>query len=91
MTVVKKAVMFGILGLLELIFLSWAIAPTVPHRSVELKELGKYQDTPTDENKEAWLKERRRTRNDVMLRRTVGGGLAFGNLFLIGWAIRRRL
>jgi hypothetical protein len=90
MTVVKKAVILGILGFLELMFISWAIAPTVPHRSVELKEFAKYQDAPTDENKEIWLRERRRTRNEVMLRRAVGGGLGFGNLFLIAWAIRRR-
>jgi hypothetical protein len=58
----NKAVILGILGFLEVIFLSWAIAPNLPHRSAELKEFAKYQNAQTDENKEAWLKERKKTK-----------------------------
>lgn len=85
-----RVIMLSILGLLEVIFLSWAIAPNLPHRSADLREFAKYQSAPTDQNRELWIQERERTQSQMRFRRYIGGGLAAANLFLIVWLGRRR-
>jgi hypothetical protein len=80
----------GILGLLEVISLSWVLASNIPHRSADVEAFMRYQSAPTTENKELWLKERQRTQNEITVRRYLGGCLALGNALLIGCVARRR-
>jgi hypothetical protein len=79
-----------VLGLLEVVFVSWIFASNLPRRSADLDAFRRYQSAPTEENKELWLKERQKTQSEVRLRASLGVCLAAGNLFLIGWVVRRR-
>ena len=54
----KKVVILAALGLLEIIFLSWAVAANRPRRASELATFMSYQSAPTSENRDLWLKER---------------------------------
>jgi hypothetical protein len=90
MRLAKKVTIFGIFALLEVLFLSWAIAPNLPHRSADLRAFAKYQSAPTDQNKDIWLKEQQSTQNEMKLRRYLGSTLAFGNIFVVVWLVRRR-
>jgi len=85
----KKAVALIVLGFLEIVFLAWAIAANIPRRSADIEAFMKYRNAPTIENEHLWLKERRITEKEVMLRRSVGTCLGFANLFLIGWVARK--
>ena len=86
---VPKIIFFAVMGLLELIFLSWIFASNLPRRSADLDALSRYQKTPTKENEELWLHERKNTQNELILRKSVGGCLALGNLILIVWVARK--
>jgi hypothetical protein len=86
----KKAILLVVLGLLEVVFASWILASNLPRRSADIEAFTRYQNAPTDQNKELWLKERQQTQNEVRLRVFVGICLAAGNLFLIVWVARRR-
>jgi len=90
MRIGKKIVLLVVLGFLEVVFLSWVFASNLPRRSADIDAFMRYQGTPTEENKELWLKERQKTRNEVRLRVSIGVCLGAGNLFLIGWVARRR-
>lgn len=85
-----KAVSLALLGFLEVVFLSWILANNLPRRSADINAFMQYQRAPTAENLETWLKERRRTENEVNLRRYLGGCLALGNLSLIVWIARKQ-
>jgi len=86
----KKTVLLVVLGLLEVVFLSWTFAPNLPRRSADINAFMRYQSVPTEENKELWLKERQKTQNEVTLMTSLGVCLAVGNGFLMGWVVRRR-
>lgn len=86
----KKIVLLVVLAFLEVVFLSWVFASNLPRRSSDIDAFMRYQNSPTEENKELWLKERQITENEVTRRRGVGAALALGNLFLIGWLVRKR-
>jgi hypothetical protein len=85
----RKLVFFIVMGLLELVFLSWVFASNLPRRSADLNAFARYQKAPTKENEDLWLKERQKTQNEVILRKSVGICLASGNLILIVWVARR--
>ena len=85
-----RVILLSILGVLEVVFLSWAIAPNLPHRSADLREFAKYQSAPTDQNRERWLQERERTQSQLRFRRYIGGGLAAANLLVMLRLGRRR-
>lgn len=86
----KKTILLVLLGFMEIVFVSWALASNVPHRSADINAFMRYQKEPTEENKALWLKERQTTQNEVRLRTSVGLCLAVANLFLIGWVVRGR-
>jgi hypothetical protein len=86
----KTIAILGALGLLEIIFLSWAIAANRPRRASEMAAFMSYQNAPTIENMALWLKERQVSEREVTLRRYSGGFLAVGNLGLIIYLARRR-
>lgn len=90
MRIGKKAVLLIVLAFLEVVFLSWVFASSLPRRSADIDAFMRYQNSPTEGNKALWLKERQKTQSEVTLRVTLGVCLAAGNLFLIGWVARRR-
>ena len=85
----KKTILLVVLGLLEVVFVSWVFAPILPRRVAEMDTFRVYQRAPTEENKKFWLKERQKTESEVRLRVSLGVCLAAGNLFLIGWLTRK--
>jgi len=89
MRIGKKTVLLVVLGFLEVVFLSWIFASNLPRRSADIDAFMRYQSAPTEENKSLWLKEREKTQSEVRLRVSLGVCLAAGNLFLIGWVVRR--
>jgi hypothetical protein len=89
MRIGKKTVLLVVLGFLEVVFLSWIFASNLPRRSADIDAFRRYQSAPTEENKSLWLKEREKTQSEVRLRVSLGVCLAAGNLFLIGWVVRR--
>jgi hypothetical protein len=89
MRIGKKTVLLVVLGFLEVVFLSWIFAANLPRRSADIDAFMRYQGAPTEENKGLWLKEREKTQSEVRLRVSLGLCLAVGNLFLIGWVVRR--
>jgi hypothetical protein len=86
----QKAISLTVLGLAEVVFLSWILAPNLPHRAADASAFMRYQSEPTEENKELWLKERRVTQREVTLRRALGFFLTTGDLVLIVWVVRKR-
>jgi len=89
MTRTRKIVILAALGLLEIIFLSWAVAANRPRRASEVAAFMSYQSAPTSENRDLWLKERQVSEREVMLRRYLGCFLAVGNLGLVVYLARR--
>jgi len=85
----KKTVLLAVLGLLEVVLLSWIFAANVPRRSADLETFTRYQNAPTAGNREVWLRERRITQREVTRRRYIGSIFAVGNLVLIGWAAQK--
>jgi hypothetical protein len=85
MRIAKKAAILALLGLLEVVFLSWILASNLPRRSADVEAFTRYNNAPTPENRDLWLKERQITQNEVTRRRYAGAAFGFGNLLLIGW------
>jgi hypothetical protein len=81
----KKTIVLTVLGFLEVVFLSWALASNLPHRSADAKSLQSYLAAPTPEHYSLWVKEHQITLTEVKWRRYVGTTLAVGNLLLIGF------
>src|SRR5438445_12826643 len=90
MRIGKKTVLLVILGFLEVVFLSWVFASNLPRRRTDIDAFMHYQSVPTEENKELWLKERKKTQSEVRLRVSLGVCLAVGNLFVIARIVRMR-
>jgi|SRR5580658_9894264 hypothetical protein len=90
MTTGRKAVLLIFLAFLEIVFLSWVFASSLPRRSADIDAFMRYQSAPTEENKQLWLNQRHITENEVTQRRGVGTALALGDLFLMGWLVRKR-
>ena len=86
-----KIAVLTVLGLLEIVFLSWALASNLPRRESELAAFTRYQSAQTPENMEQWLKERQVSEREVILRKSVGYFLVVGNLCLIVYLGRRRV
>jgi len=86
----RKAILLVVMGLLEVVFLSWIFASNLPRRSADIDAFMRYQSAPTEENEKLWLQERQKTQSEVRLRKSVGACLALGNLLLIVWVARRR-
>jgi hypothetical protein len=89
MRIGKKTVLLVVLGFLEVVFLSWIFAANLPRRSADIDAFMRYQSAPTEENKAPWLKKREKTQSEVRLRVALGVCLAGGDLFLIGWVVRK--
>lgn len=79
-----------LLVFLEVVFASWTYSPTLPRRSAELKAFWTYQNVPTQENYDRWMRERGITLHEIRLRKSIGIGLALSNLLVIAWLIRMR-
>jgi hypothetical protein len=86
----KRTILLVVLGLLEVVFVSWVFASNLPRRSADIDAFRRYQSAPTEENKELWLQERQKTQSEVGLRKSLGACLAVGNLLLIVWVARRQ-
>jgi hypothetical protein len=86
---IKRIIIIAVLGLLEVVFISWAVASNLPHRNSEILALQKYQNDPTEENKRALLKEQEITQSEVTKRRVIGVCLGSGNLLLLVWLLRK--
>jgi hypothetical protein len=86
----RKAILILVLGLVEVVLLSWIFATNLPRRSADIDAFVRYQNAPTEVNERLWLQERQKTQREVSLRKSLGACLAFGNLILIGWVARRR-
>jgi hypothetical protein len=86
----KKTILLVVLGLLEVVFVSWVLASNIPRRSADVEAFRQYQNVPTAENYELWMKERQVTQNEVTWRKYSGTFLGLGNLLLLGWLARKR-
>ena len=85
-----KVMLLVVLGLLEMVFLSWIFASNLPRRSADIEAFARYQTAPTQENEKLWQREREKTQSEVRLRKSVGAGLAAANVLFIVWVARRR-
>ncbi len=85
-----KVTLLIVMGLLEIVFLSWIFASNLPRRSAEIEAFVRYQAAPTQENEKLRQQERERTQSEVTLRKSVGACLAVGNVLLVVWVARRR-
>ncbi len=85
-----KTTLLAVMGLLEVVFLSWIFASNIPHRSADISAFQQYRATPTEENKKRWLREREKTQREVTIRKSLGAFFAFGNALLMVWVARRQ-
>ncbi len=83
MTTMRRVAVILVLLVLEILFVSWALASNRTRRSSELAALTRYQQNPTAENRVLWMKEQQITNNQVSLRKGIGSVLAGTNLCLI--------
>jgi hypothetical protein len=86
----KKIAVLVVLAFLEIVFLSLVFASNLPRRRADIDAFWKYQNAPTEGNKQTWLKVRQETELEVRLRVFFGFCLATGNAFLIRWVAQRR-
>ena len=84
-----KIILIVLLGILEIVFVSWAIASHRPHRASELAALAHYQQSPTPENKSQLLKEQQLSNHEVEIRKVLGYALFIGNLGLMIFIAKR--
>ncbi len=85
MTKIKKSVLLAVLLVLEIVFLALAVSSTRPRRESELTALTRYDQTPTEMNKDELLKEQRISERAIELRRGLGIVAAAANGILIGY------
>jgi len=86
----KKVVLLSVLGFLEMVFVSLIFASNLPHQRSELDAYTRYQNSPSEENKDLWLKEREKIDGEIRLRISIGCGLATANLAIILWIALKR-
>jgi hypothetical protein len=88
MTKFNKAIPLTFLGVLLVVFASWG-ASNRPRRATELSAFMRYQQAPTLENRDLWLKEQQVSEHQVVLRKSLGFSLAFITVCLIVYVATR--
>jgi hypothetical protein len=85
-----KTIVLVVLGFFEVVFLSVVFSSTLPHRSADMRSFAKYLNSPTPENHDLWMKEHKKTLDEVELQKFAGLTLALGDLVLMDWIAWKR-